>query len=191
MVAYPALADAGGSVSDRRPALLKGRRKRPLLFPELAPANTIAEVAATRNAGRWYGNGRDWETPPAMFEALDAEFHFTLDPCARPQTAKTKRFFTEADNGLVQDWGVDRVFMNPPYGREISAWTRKARESAARGALVVGLLPASTDLGWWHEDVLGPGAEVRFIRGRVKFLADGVKWTNGFFASVIVVWRPS
>lgn len=150
----------------------------------------VLGAAATRNNGRYNGNGRTWATPPEVFEPLDREFRFTLDPCAEPSTAKCPRFFTEADDGLAQDWGRERVFLNPPYGREVYAWTKKAREAAERGALVVGLLPASTDLRWWHEDVLAAGAELRWIRGRVRFLTGGPYRASGFFASVIVVWRP-
>jgi site-specific DNA-methyltransferase (adenine-specific) len=139
-----------------------------------------------RNEGKYRGNGRNWETPPELFATLNAEFDFTLDPCCMATTAKCAKFYTEAEDGLKQDWTGERVFMNPPYGKEIYAWTRKARDS---GTLVVGLLPASCDLAWWHEDVIGH-AEVRYIRGRVPFLKDGVK-THGFFASVIVIWRPS
>jgi hypothetical protein len=83
------------------------------------------------------------------------------------------------------------VFMTPPYGKEIGAWTMKARIACERGgALVVGLLPASTDLEWWHRDVVGARAEVRYIRGRVRFLTGGPYRASGFFASVIVIWRP-
>lgn len=144
-----------------------------------------------KNNGRYNGNGREWETPPELFAALDAEFAFTLDPCATEATAKCARYFTEDVNGLEQDWGTERVFMNPPYGREVYAWTRKARESAAAGALVVGLLPASTDLAWWHDDVIAPAAEVRYIRGRVRFLTGGPYRASGFFPSVIVIWPAS
>lgn len=142
-----------------------------------------------KNNGRYNGNGRDWETPPEVFDPLEREFKFTLDPCATEKTAKCARFFNESDNGLIQDWGHERVFMNPPYGREVYAWTRKAREAAVRGALVVGLLPASCDLAWWHNDIVGH-AEVRYIRGRVRFLTGGPYRASGFFASVIVIWRP-
>jgi phage N-6-adenine-methyltransferase len=107
-------------------------------------------------------------------------------PRSRPNSA---RYYTEEIDGLAQDWGTERVFMNPPYGREVYAWTRKARESAERGALVVGLLPASTDLAWWHDDVNGH-AEVRYLRGRVRFLTGGPYRASGFFASVVVIWRP-
>ena len=142
-----------------------------------------------KNNGRYNGNGREWETPPELFAELDQEFDFTLDPCATAATAKCSLFYTESDNGLEQDWGRHRVFMNPPYGKEVYAWTKKARKSAEAGALVVGLLPASTDLAWWHDDVVGH-AEVRYIRGRVRFLTGGPYRASGFFASVIVIWRP-
>jgi phage N-6-adenine-methyltransferase len=148
----------------------------------------VASAARTKNNGRYNGNGRHWRTPPEIFQPLDREFNFTLDPCATAESAKCPDFFTEKENGLEQPWSPHRVFMNPPYGREIYAWTAKARAEAAGGALVVGLLPASCDLSWWHDDVVGH-AEVRYIRGRVRFLTDGPYRASGFFASVIVIWR--
>lgn len=153
----------------------------------IGATNNLAVLGAgtTRNNGRYNGNGREWATPPEIFDPLHAEFDFTLDPCATPVSAKCARFYTEEQDGLARDWTGERVFMNPPYGREVYAWTRKARDS---GALVVGLLPASCDLKWWHEDVAGR-AEIRWIRGRVRFLTDGQYRSSGFFASVIVIWR--
>lgn len=143
-----------------------------------------------KNNGRYNGKGREWRTPPEVFDPLNEEFQFTLDPCTTADNPLgVANYYTEQDNGLEQDWYDERVFMNPPYGREVYAWTRKARESAERGALVVGLLPASTDLAWWHDDVVGH-AEVRYIRGRVRFLTDGPYRASGFFASVVVIWRP-
>ena len=148
----------------------------------------VLGAAAHRNNGRYNGNGREWATPPEVFEPLNAEFGFTLDPCATVANAKCLRFFTEAQNGLEQSWSGERVFMNPPYGREVGVWTRKARDEAQSGTLVVGLLPASCDLKWWHEDIVGH-ADVRYIRGRVRFLTGGPYRASGFFASVIVVWK--
>jgi phage N-6-adenine-methyltransferase len=146
--------------------------------------------AKAKNNGRYNGNGRNWETPPEVFDPLHAEFGFTLDPCATSETAKCPTFYTEAENGLEQSWSGHRVFMNPPYGREVYAWTRKARIEQASGVLVVGLLPASCDLAWWHEDVL-EHAEVRYIRGRVRFRTNGPYRASGFFASVVTVWHPT
>ena len=140
-----------------------------------------------KNNGRYNGNGRHWATPHEIFDPLNSEFNFTLDPCATAETAKCKLFFTEEEDGLKQSWAGHRVFMNPPYGREIYAWTKKASSEAECGTLVVGLLPASCDLAWWHDDIVGK-ADVRYIRGRVRFLTGGPYRASGFFASVIVVW---
>ena len=156
-------------------------------------SNNIALLKglASKNNGRYNGNGREWETPPELFKQLDDEFHFTLDPCATAKNAKCTAYITEAEDGLSQSWREERVFMNPPYGREVGAWTAKAYREMVFGecALVVGLLPASTDLEWWHRDVLAAKAEIRYIRGRVRFLTDGPYRASGFFASVVVVWR--
>lgn len=145
----------------------------------------------SRNNGRYNGRGRDWETPPEVFDPLNDKWRFTLDVCAQPQTAKLPRFFTEEQDGLALPWHGERCWMNPPYGREIYAWTRKARAEAAAGALVVGLLPASTDLAWWHDDVLGHANVVRWYRGRIRFLTGGPYRASGFFPSVAVVWGAS
>jgi phage N-6-adenine-methyltransferase len=149
-------------------------------------------AAKTRNEARWRGAGREWATPPELFSELDSEFRFNLDPCATDRSAKCRRFFTESDDGLSQNWGKSRVFLNPPYGREIPAWIAKARESAEAGALVVGLLPASTDSAWWHEHVIGH-AEVRYLRKRPRFLVylqHETKWASPFQPCVVVIWRP-
>lgn len=150
---------------------------------------SVLKAAGVRNNGRYNGNGRHWGTPPEIFDPLHAEFKFTLDPCCTAASAKCSEFFTEKQNGLAQSWAGHRVFMNPPYGREIYDWTRKARLEAAAGALVVGLLPASCDLAWWHADVVSH-AEVRYLRGRPRFITDGPYRASGMFASVIVIWRP-
>lgn len=128
----------------------------------------------------------EWSTPPDVFAALDAEFGFTLDPCATPDNAKCARYFTRGDDGLAQSWTGERVFMNPPYGRVIGGWMRKAYEESRGGALVVCLIPARTDTAWWHDYVI-PYGETRFIRGRLKF---GGAANSAPFPSAIVVFRP-
>ena len=126
-----------------------------------------------------------WATPWPLFRALDVEFGFELDVCALPENAKCARYFTPDDDGLSKMWrGI--CWMNPPYGRVIGAWVRKAFESAAAGATVVCLLPARTDTAWWHDYVLR-AAEVRFLRGRVRFV--GAK-ASAPFPSAVVVFRP-
>jgi len=110
-----------------------------------ASANpAVVHGMRAKNNGRYNGNGRNWQTPPEIFEPLEREFRFTLDPCATASSAKCERFYTESDNGLTRSWSGERVFMNPPYGREIYAWTRKAREESRGGrwSLVFFPLPA-------------------------------------------------
>lgn len=65
---------------------------------------SVVVAASTRNNGRYNGNGRHWATPPEVFDPLHREFDFTLDPCCTPETAKASTYFTEAEDGLAQDW---------------------------------------------------------------------------------------
>lgn len=125
-----------------------------------------------------------WSTPHDFFEKLNAEFGFDLDVCATPDNAKCPRYFTKLDDGLAQEW-CGKVWMNPPYGREIGKWVEKAKESARGGATVVCLVPARTDTRWWHEHAMR--GEIRFVRGRLKF---GDAKFNAPFPCAVVVFRP-
>lgn len=127
----------------------------------------------------------EWATPQDFFDRLNKQFNFTLDPCATPENAKCEKFFTEEDDGLTQDWGGHRVFCNPPYGRGLKDWVRKAYEESKKGALVVMLIPARTDTSYWHEFIVGGGADIRFLRGRLKF-GDGAN--SAPFPSALVMW---
>lgn len=137
-----------------------------------------------------------WETPQALFDELDDEFHFTLDPCSTKKNAKCKKFYTEEDDGLAQSWAGERVFMNPPYSKVILQWTEKAYVEThgywnrhKHAELVVGLLPAATDTHWFHYYVYHK-AEIRFLFGRLKFEINGmVSSVNAAFPSMIVIWR--
>jgi len=128
----------------------------------------------------------EWATPQDFFDELDAEFDFTLDVCASNSNAKCSCYFTRTDDGLSQPWGAERCWMNPPYGREIKTWMRKAWQSSRAGALVVCLVPARTDTAWWHEYV-AKAHEVRFVRGRLRF---GNAKHAAPFPSAVVVFRP-
>lgn len=129
----------------------------------------------------------EWYTPHDLFETLHEEFEFNLDPCATDENAKCKRYFTQTEDGLVQDWETSRVFCNPPYGRCLPNWTRKCFEASQDGALVVALLPASTSTRWFHDWVLGK-AELRFIKGRLKF---GGRGCSAPFSSLLAIYRPT
>jgi phage N-6-adenine-methyltransferase len=125
-----------------------------------------------------------WATPLDFFRELDAEFGFELDVCALPENAKCSRYLTPGIDGLAQSWqGV--CWMNPPYGREMNKWVRKAYESALAGATVVCLLPARTDTRVWHDYCMK--GEIRFIRGRLKF---GGHENAAPFPSAVVIFRP-
>lgn len=111
----------------------------------------------------------DWETPQDFFDALDSEFGFDLDAAASEGNAKCPDYYDEADDGLSQDWGGRTVWLNPPYGRQIGRWVAKAAEEASKpGTTVVLLVPARTDTRWFHDHLYG-NAELRFVRGRLKF----------------------
>ena len=127
-----------------------------------------------------------WETPQEFFDELDAEFHFSLDVCAVSDNAKCATYYTPEQDGLSQPWtGV--VWCNPPYGRNIGKWVQKAHEENRRNNnYIVMLLPARTDTRWFHDYILGK-AEIRFIRGRLKF--GGAK-NSAPFPSMVVVFRP-
>ena len=141
------------------------------------------------NKGLFTSKTSEWSTPQAFFDKLDAEFHFGLDPCATPQNAKCKKFFTEEDNGLVQDWsGYGAVFVNPPYGRTIAQWTAKAIHEARRGVIVVMLLPARTDTRWWHDHIMARATEIRFIRNRLYFTDQNGKRGRSPMPSAVVVF---
>lgn len=125
-----------------------------------------------------------WATPQDFFDALNAEFGFQTDVCANAANAKCANYFTVEQDGLAQEWsGV--CWMNPPYGRAIKDWMRKAYESSQQGATVVCLVPARTDTAWWWE--YATKGDVRFIRGRLKF---GGCDTSAPFPSAVVVFRP-
>jgi len=126
----------------------------------------------------------EWYTPQKLYEELDAEFHFNLDPCATPESAKCEMYYTKEQDGLSQKWGGNRVFCNPPYS-EINKWVEKAfRETREDNTLVVMLIPARTDTKYFHNYIYGR-SEVRFIKGRVHFSgADSAP-----FPSMIVIFR--
>ena len=131
-------------------------------------------------------NNDNWATPREFFDALDREFHFTLDACALPENAKCEKYFTPDVDGLQQDWGGAAVFCNPPYGRTVGQWVRKAyHESHKHDTVVVMLLPARTDTSWFH-DWIYHRAEIRFIRGRLKF---GDSKNSAPFPSMIVIFN--
>ena len=131
----------------------------------------------------------DWETPQDFFDELNKEFHFTLDPCATKTTAKCEKYFTKEDNGLRQDWGGYTVFCNPPYGTEIKHWVKKCSdESKKPNTTVVMLMPARTDTIYFHNYIYNK-AEIRFIKGRLKFRGKQKGSGSAPFPSMVVIFK--
>ena len=127
----------------------------------------------------------EFGTPQWLFDALDSVYHFDLDVCANAQNAKCRRYFTVEDDALLQKW-TGNCWMNPPYNRSIGNWVRYAKESAERRDcnVVVCLIPASTDVAWWHDYAIY--GEICFLRGRIKF--DGGATSARFANAIVTFW---
>jgi len=133
-----------------------------------------------------------WCTPQDFFDKLNEEFSFDLDAAATEKTAKCKQYFTPETDRLKSSWAVagdGAVFCNPPYGREIGKWVQKAYEEAKTGRRIVLLIPARTDTTYFHEFIYNK-AEVRFIRGRIRFTdEDGIAYNPAPFPSMLVIYN--
>jgi site-specific DNA-methyltransferase (adenine-specific) len=132
-------------------------------------------------------NTGGWETPQEFFDKLNWRFGpFNLDPCATPSTNKCLKYFTETDDGLSQSWQGHTSFVNPPYGRGIDKWIKKAyEESRDPDTRVVMLIPARTDTRYWHDFVM-KADQVYFVKGRLKF---GGLDTGAPFPSAVIVFE--
>ena len=131
----------------------------------------------------------DWETPQNLFDELNKKYSFTVDVASSNTNYKVQKHYTIKDNGLIQDWENERVWCNPPYGREILKWVEKAYFSNAD--IVVMLLPARTDTRWFHNYIYKKDrVKIEFIKGRLKF---GNSKNSAPFPSMIVtfekLWR--
>ena len=124
-----------------------------------------------------------WATPQNFFNKYNDVYNFEIDVCANLQNAKCKIYFDIEQNGLNQEW-IGRCWMNPPYGRDISKWMKKAYESSLLGAVVVCLVPSRTDTKWWHDYAMK--GNIEFIKGRLKF---GGHNNSAPFPSAIVVFN--
>lgn len=132
----------------------------------------------------------DWQTPPALFAALDAEFAFTCDAAASAANALCPCYYTRDDDALAQVW-TGRLFCNPPYGRDgarfiAHAW-RQVYETATADIVVL-LVAARTDTRAWHTYAM-QGAEIRLIPGRLRFV--GAPASAPFPSAVLVFRRPA
>lgn len=132
-------------------------------------------------------HSNDWQTPPELYNKLNEEFNFNFDPC--PLGHDINKW-----NGLEIEWGT-RNFINPPYSRKLKeAFVKKAIEESNKGKLCVLLLPVSTSTKLFHEYILPNKKEIRFLKGRVKFIGYntfGEKVTNvaGMHDSMIIILK--
>ena len=133
------------------------------------------------NQGMFTSTTDQWATPQDFFDKLNEEFGFTLDVCALPENTKCSAYYTPEIDGLEQLWH-GTCWCNPPYGRGIGAWIKKASEAKAT---VVCLVPARTDTAWWHDYAM-KADDIRFIRGRLKF---GGSKNSAPFPSAVLVYR--
>jgi len=125
----------------------------------------------------------DWSTPTDLFNELNDVFHFDLDACADADNAKCPRYFTKEQNALMQQWR-GTVWMNPPFGREIAKFMRKAYEESLLGATVVCLVSSRTDTDWWHR--YAKRGHFIFLRGRLKF--GNAESSAPFPSAIVIFW---
>lgn len=137
------------------------------------------------NAGLLSSNTDKWATPQKFFDDCNAKYGpFDIDVCADAENAKCSVYFDKEVDGLKQEW-VGKCWMNPPYGREIGKWMKKAKQSYGAGATVVCLVPARTDTNWWHDYAMH--GEIIFIKGRLKF---GNAKNSAPFPSALIIFKP-
>ena len=134
----------------------------------------------------------EWENPQEFYDELNREFNFTLDPCCQEHNHKCDKYYTVQQDGLSKSWAGETVFCNPPYGRSIGKWVEKCYEEHLKGTVVVMLIPSRTDTTWFHKYILGK-AEIRFVKGRMRFINRERPETRGLapFPSMVVVYRKS
>lgn len=137
--------------------------------------------------GMLTSNSNEWETPQDLFDRLNRIFHFDIDVAANDENHKCEKYFTKEQDGLTQNWGGYSVWCNPPYGKEIGKWVKKAAETVEDNeTVIVMLIPSRTDTRWFHDYILNnPRATIHFIKGRLRFNGCSV---NAPFPSMIVVF---
>ena len=156
--------------------------------PRREPEDATSTLFPREKPDGW--NSDQWATPWQTIRELERRFGpFDLDPACQEHTAKAPTFYTIEQDGLSKPW-FGRVFCNPPYSKP-GPWCDKARQETVGGnaELVVMLLPASVDTGWFHDLVL-PFADVQFLRGRVRFIGwEGTPIGSPKSPSILAIYR--
>ncbi len=129
----------------------------------------------------------NWQTPPELYNQLNKEFNFNFDPCPLNHDLQIW-------DGLKIEW-KERNFINPPYSRKLKdLFVKKAIEESKKGKLCVLLLPVSTSTKLFHDHILPNKKEIRFLKGRVKFIGINtfgnlVQNKAGMHDSMIVILK--
>ena len=143
----------------------------------------------------WSSKDEKWRTPKYVFDHFNKEYKFNFDAAASPQNAKCKNFLSQSDNALESNWCRKgrRIWLNPPYSRQMGVWIEKAYKESQKGCLVACLVFARTDTAWWHDYVMKKAWKVHFIRGRIRFLSskDGKTKSAAPAPSCLIVFKPN
>lgn len=126
----------------------------------------------------------DWETPLDLFIKLDQEFNFDVDLCANDKNHLCRTYFSEFNSCLDKEFYNKSIYCNPPYSRSMYKFIKKCYE-LSKNNIVVMLLPCRTDTKWFHDFIYNK-AEIRFIKGRLKF---GGSKNSAPFPSMVVVYN--
>ena len=127
---------------------------------------------------------QDWTTPIWLFDKLNEEFHFTLDAAASDENHLCDKWYTESTNGLTHSWENEVVFINPPHDIQDAFITKAFNEWHSYGSTVVMLIPSRTDKKIFHNLIAHYAAQIRFLKGRLKF--GGCKDSAPFPSAIIV-----
>lgn len=135
----------------------------------------------------------DCTTPTKFFNDLDNRFNFQWDLAATEDNTKVKNhFITPEMDSLSDAWPWHKLsgwlWCNPPYGRGIGNWIKKAYDEAQLGAHVIMLVPARTDTRWFHQYCYNNEyCHIEFIAGRLKF--DGLKNAAPFPSMLLIFYK--
>jgi len=143
-----------------------------------------------RRDGLFSSKDQTWRTPLPLFRMFDEVFDFDLDAAATDESALCERFLTEREDALsLDEWPGDRVWLNPPYGRQVGSFVCKAKEQAREhGKTVAVLIFARTDTVWWHEHAMSAD-EIFLIRGRLRFSKGEEKAGSAPAPSAVLIFR--
>ncbi|HHL1305551.1 TPA: DNA N-6-adenine-methyltransferase [Klebsiella pneumoniae] len=139
--------------------------------------------------GSVVGNGSDdWQTPKAIFEALNKRFHFTRDAAATKQNTHCARYWTKEDDALLMDWSQEKsIFCNPPYSK-VAEFLAKAHEPET----AVFLIPFRPQTGFFLRYVWASQHlhEMMIIHRGIRFIhPDRVESVRSPMPVVVLVYR--